>query len=137
MRRICTQKNGAISQLGAEKITFPPNVVDRRTDICFYRSALLLIKSTLLFCILISMYLLLWKIKKSLGKEIQVHNRILKSLCYFRLDLIVIGHGEEPNVRDPVSIPVLLGKLYRKLSLKYLWNGLVDSLKTVIHCVVV
>ena len=36
------KKIGAISQLGAEKITFPLNVVDRRTDICFYRVALLL-----------------------------------------------------------------------------------------------
>ncbi len=34
MRGICTKKIGAISQLGA----------DRRTDICFYRVALLLIK---------------------------------------------------------------------------------------------
>ncbi len=37
----------AISQLGAEKITFPPNPdghTDRRTDICFYRVALLLKK---------------------------------------------------------------------------------------------
>ena len=40
---------GAISQLGAEKITFPLNVVDihtdRWTDICFYGVALLLKKS--------------------------------------------------------------------------------------------
>ncbi len=38
-------KIGAISQLGAEKITFPPKPdghTDRRTDICFYRVALLL-----------------------------------------------------------------------------------------------
>ncbi len=49
---ICTKKIGAISQLGAEKITFPLNVVhiqtdghtDRRTDFCFYRVALLLEK---------------------------------------------------------------------------------------------
>ena len=42
---ICTKKIGAISQLGAEKITFPPKPdghTDRRTDICFYRVALLL-----------------------------------------------------------------------------------------------
>ena len=41
------QKIGAISQLGAEKITFPPKRgchTDRRTDICFYRVALLLKK---------------------------------------------------------------------------------------------
>ena len=31
------KKNGAISQLGAEKITFPP-----KPDICFYRVALVL-----------------------------------------------------------------------------------------------
>ncbi len=43
------KKNGAISQLGAEKITFPPKPdrqtdihTDRLTDICFYRVALLL-----------------------------------------------------------------------------------------------
>ena len=38
---------GAISQLGAEKITFPPKPdrqTDRRTYICFYRVALLLKK---------------------------------------------------------------------------------------------
>ncbi len=50
---ICTKKIGAISQLGAEKITFPPKPdghtdrhtvrqTDRRADICFYRVALLL-----------------------------------------------------------------------------------------------
>ena len=32
LRGICTKKIGAISQLGAEKITFPLNVVDIRTD---------------------------------------------------------------------------------------------------------
>ncbi len=32
MRGICTKKIGAISQLGAEKITFPPKP-DRHTDI--------------------------------------------------------------------------------------------------------
>ncbi len=35
----------ALSQIGAEKITFPPErgwQKDRRTDICFYRVALLL-----------------------------------------------------------------------------------------------
>ena len=32
MRTIYTKKIGAISQLGAEKITFPPNVVDGQTD---------------------------------------------------------------------------------------------------------
>ncbi len=32
MRGICTEKNGAISQLGAEKITFPPKP-DGHTDI--------------------------------------------------------------------------------------------------------
>ncbi len=37
MRGICTKKIGAISQLGAEKITFPP-----KPDICFYRVALVL-----------------------------------------------------------------------------------------------
>ena len=31
MRGICTKQIGAISQLGAEKITYPLNVVDRRT----------------------------------------------------------------------------------------------------------
>ena len=43
------KKNGAISQLGAEKITFPPKPdrqtdiqTDGRTDICFYRVPLLL-----------------------------------------------------------------------------------------------
>ena len=43
------KKIGAISQLGAEKITFPPKPdgqtygqTDRRTDICYYRVALLL-----------------------------------------------------------------------------------------------
>ena len=35
------KNKGAISQLGAEKITFPPKP-DRQTDICFYRVALLL-----------------------------------------------------------------------------------------------
>ncbi len=34
------KKIGTISQLGAEKITFPLNVVERQTDICFYRVAL-------------------------------------------------------------------------------------------------
>ena len=49
MRGICTKKIGAISQLGAEKITFPPKPdiqryiqTDGRTDVCFYRVALLL-----------------------------------------------------------------------------------------------
>ncbi len=49
MRRICTKTIGAISQLGAEKIPFPPKSdghtdiqIDRRTDICFYGVALLL-----------------------------------------------------------------------------------------------
>ena len=44
------KKIGAISQLGAEKITFPPKPdrhtyihTYKRTDICFYRVALLLI----------------------------------------------------------------------------------------------
>ncbi len=49
MRRICTQKNGAISQFGTENFTFPPKrgwYMDRRTDICFYRVALLLKKAT-------------------------------------------------------------------------------------------
>ena len=32
MRGICTEKMGPISQLGAEKITFPLNVVDTRPD---------------------------------------------------------------------------------------------------------
>ena len=45
MRGICT-KNGAISQLGAEKITVPLNLTDRqtyiRTDISVYRVASLL-----------------------------------------------------------------------------------------------
>ena len=39
------KKYGAISELGAEKITFPPKPdgqADRRTDICFYRVASLL-----------------------------------------------------------------------------------------------
>ena len=43
------QKIEAISQLGSEKITFPPkpdgqtySQIDRRTDICFYKVALLL-----------------------------------------------------------------------------------------------
>ncbi len=47
------KKIGAISQLGAEKITFPPkpdrhtNIqTDRRTDICFYRVTLLLKRAT-------------------------------------------------------------------------------------------
>ena len=55
MRGICTKKIRAISQLGAKKITFPPNPdgqtdiqtviqTDRRTDICFYRVALVLKK---------------------------------------------------------------------------------------------
>ncbi len=51
IRRICTKKIRAISQLWAEKITFPPKPdiqsyihTDRRTDICFYRVALLLKK---------------------------------------------------------------------------------------------
>ena len=50
MRGICTKKIGAISQLGAEKITFPPKPdrqtdihidgrTDGRKDICFYREA--------------------------------------------------------------------------------------------------
>ena len=41
----CRKKIRAISQLGAEKITFPHKHgwhTDRRTDICFYRVALLL-----------------------------------------------------------------------------------------------
>ena len=50
MRGICSKRIGAIFQLGAEKITFPPKPdghtdiqqTDRRTDICFYRVALLL-----------------------------------------------------------------------------------------------
>ncbi len=45
MRGNCTKKIGAKSQLGAEKITFPPKRgwhTDRWTDICFYRVALLL-----------------------------------------------------------------------------------------------
>ena len=45
MRGMCTDKIGALSQLGAEKITFPPKPnghTDRQTDICFYRVALLL-----------------------------------------------------------------------------------------------
>ncbi len=53
MRGICIQKIRAISQFGAEKITFPPNPdrqtyrhtdihTYRRTDISFYRVALLL-----------------------------------------------------------------------------------------------
>ncbi len=53
MMGICTKKFGAISQIGAEKITFPPKPdrhiyrhtyiqTDRRTDISFYRVALLL-----------------------------------------------------------------------------------------------
>ncbi len=39
-----TQKNGAISQLGARKLRFPLNMVDIRTDrrTDFYRVALLL-----------------------------------------------------------------------------------------------
>ncbi len=48
------KKIGAISQLGAEKITFPPkpdghtySQTNRRTDICFYRVALLLKNCTL------------------------------------------------------------------------------------------
>ncbi len=51
LREESAEKNGAISQLGAEKITFPPKPdgqtdiqtdihtdiqTDRRTDICFY-----------------------------------------------------------------------------------------------------
>ena len=42
---ICTKKIGAISQLGAEKITFPPKLdgqTDIRTDISIYRVASLL-----------------------------------------------------------------------------------------------
>ena len=52
MREICTKKIGAISQLGAEKIAYPKpegqteiqtdRQTDGRTDICFYRVALLL-----------------------------------------------------------------------------------------------
>ncbi len=49
MRGICTKKIGAISQLGAEKNTFPPKPgiqkdrqTYRQTDISFYRVALLL-----------------------------------------------------------------------------------------------
>ncbi len=45
-----TKKIGAISQLGAEKITFSPKPgrhTYRRTDICFYRVALLLKKNFL------------------------------------------------------------------------------------------
>ena len=36
IRGICTDKNGALSQLGAEKITFPPKP-DGHTDILTYR----------------------------------------------------------------------------------------------------
>ncbi len=56
MRGICTKKIGAISKLGAEIITFPPkpdgqtySQTDRRTDICFYRVALLLMDVVILF----------------------------------------------------------------------------------------
>ncbi len=45
MRESCTNKIGAISQLGTEKVTFPPKRgwhTDRRADICFCRVALLL-----------------------------------------------------------------------------------------------
>ena len=48
MRGICTKKIGAKSQLGAEKMTFPTKPdrhtylqIDRRTDISFYKVALL------------------------------------------------------------------------------------------------
>ena len=43
------KKIGVISQLGAEKFTFPPKPdehTEGRTDICFYRVALLLKRST-------------------------------------------------------------------------------------------
>ena len=56
MREICTKKIGAISQLGADKITFPPKPdgqtylqTDKQTDICFYRVALLLKMNMLFF----------------------------------------------------------------------------------------
>ena len=45
MKGICTEKNKLISQLGAKKIMFPPKrgwQTNRRTDICFYKVALLL-----------------------------------------------------------------------------------------------
>ncbi len=52
------QQNGEISQLGAEKSTFPPKPdrqtyihTDGRTDICFYRVALLL-RTKLLYTLL-------------------------------------------------------------------------------------
>ena len=44
MRGMCTEKNGALYQLGAKKITFPPKRVDRWTDICIYRVTTLLIR---------------------------------------------------------------------------------------------
>jgi len=47
-----------------------------------------------------------WRVMKA--SNITMESLSLFTLLEPKLDLIVIGHGEEPNVRDPVSIPVLL-----------------------------
>ncbi len=52
MRGKSAQKNWSDIQFGAEKITFPPKTdgqTDRRTDICFYRVALLLLIKKILW----------------------------------------------------------------------------------------
>ena len=61
-----------LSQLGAEKITFPLNVVDGQTDICFYRVALLLKKVD---CLILSELLL------------------QKFLKFFLLKIFILGFG--------------------------------------------
>ena len=92
MRGICTKKIGAISQLGAEKITFPPKRgwhSDRRTDICFYRVVLL---NVYYICLKLYFIIIVISFYGNLGFLKVLNADILQSwIFYTPLDLIVLA----------------------------------------------
>lgn len=59
-----------------------------------------------------------WRVMRA--SDITMESLSLFTLLEPKLDLIVIGHGAEPHVRDPVSIPVILAIKKKGISVECL-----------------